>query len=44
MAYHAYEGKGKELEKLFKPGGKDTSKYIVSYNGNEIFPNQHLCR
>ena len=23
MAYHAYEGKGKELDKLFKPGGKE---------------------
>ena len=44
MAYHAYEGKGKELEKLFKPGGKDTSKYIVRYNGNEIFPNKRLSK
>ena len=44
MAYHAYEGKGKELEKLFKPGGKDTSKYIVRYNGNEIFPNKSLSK
>ena len=44
MAYHAYEGKGEELKKLFKPGGKDISKYIVRYNGKEIFPNKRLSK
>ena len=33
-----------KLDKLFKSSNRDNSKYVVSYNGTEIFPGKRLSK
>lgn len=43
--YHLYKEQYQAaLDKLFKPSNKDDVKYIVSYNGNTIFPGKRLSK
>jgi hypothetical protein len=45
VLYHLY-GKEhkKELDKLFKSSNRDTSKYVVSYNGEALFGGKSLSK
>ena len=45
VIYHLYGDKhSAKLDKLFKSSNRDNSKYVVSYNGTEIFPGKRLSK
>ena len=44
VIYHLYGEHSAKLDKLFKSSNRDNSKYIVSYNGTEIFPGKRLSK
>lgn len=45
VLYHLYGDQHKSsLDRLFKTTNRDTSKYVVSYNGSEIFPGKRLSK
>lgn len=46
VIYHLYDKEEykNELNKLFKSSNRDTGKYIVKHNGDEIFPNKRLSK
>lgn len=44
VIYHLYGEHSAKLDKLFKSSNRDNSKYLVSYNGKEIFPDKRLSK
>jgi hypothetical protein len=44
VIYHLYGEHSAKLDKLFKSSNRDNSKYLVSYNGAEIFPDKRLSK
>ena len=44
VIYHLYGEHSAKLDKLFKSSNRDYSKYIVSYNGTEIFPGKRWSK
>lgn len=44
VIYHLYGEHSAKLDKLFKSSNRDNSKYIVSYNGTEIFPGKRWSK
>ena len=44
VIYHLYGEHSAKLDKLFKSSNRDNSKYIVSYNGTEIFLGKRLSK
>ena len=44
VIYHLYGEHSAKLDNLFKSSNRDYSKYIVSYNGTEIFPGKRWSK
>ncbi|MBR4156904.1 MAG: PD-(D/E)XK nuclease family protein [Bacteroidales bacterium] len=44
VIYHLYGEHSAKLDKLFKSSNRDNSKYLVSYNEKEIFPDKRLSK
>lgn len=44
VIYHLYGEHSAKLDKLFKSSNRDNSKYLVSYNETEMFPDKRLSK